>query len=264
MKKLCVSFVLLLGLAVLGAQEHIINTETYASYYGEAFDGRLTASGEVFDSTKMTAAHRTLPFGTFVEVTNLDNGRRVVVRINDRGPFVEKRSIDVSKGAAAVLDMLTSGIARVSIKAVPNPALAAATVNPVPNAGLTTPVATMQPTTPYPAPAASRYPQTTQYSAGGQSPYGYNTARATVYTPTTSAETSGPLWRIQIGAFTREENALRLVVSLRKIGFEPAYEKSEQYVRVVLYGIRPDILNHVVDVLNANRITDYIIRQEAW
>ncbi len=89
-----------------------------ASWYGGKFHGRLTSSGEVFDTNEMTAAHRQLPFGTLVKVTNLDNGRSTVVKINDRGPFVEGRIIDLSRAAAEALDMLASGVAHVSLEIV--------------------------------------------------------------------------------------------------------------------------------------------------
>lgn len=84
-----------------------------ASYYADMFDGRLTANGEVFDQRLFTAAHKTLPFGTLVRVTNLKNNKSVVVRINDRGPFVEGRSIDLSRAAAEHLDMIQDGIATI-------------------------------------------------------------------------------------------------------------------------------------------------------
>jgi rare lipoprotein A len=87
-----------------------------ASFYSEFHDGRRTASGETFDMEELTAAHRTLPFGTRVKVTNLDNGRSVVVRINDRGPFVKKRIIDVSHAAAQQLKMIHRGTARVRLE----------------------------------------------------------------------------------------------------------------------------------------------------
>jgi len=87
-----------------------------ASWYGETFQGRQTASGEVFDYRKLTAAHRTLPFGTYVEVTSLDNGKRVVVKINDRGPFVRGRIIDLSKAAAEKIDMIREGVVKVRIR----------------------------------------------------------------------------------------------------------------------------------------------------
>jgi len=92
-------------------------TETgMASWYGPGFAGRPTASGERFVPSQRTAAHRTLPFGTVVRVTRLDSGRKVVVRINDRGPFVEGRIIDLSRGAARRLSMLRDGVVEVRIE----------------------------------------------------------------------------------------------------------------------------------------------------
>jgi len=87
-----------------------------ASYYGEKFRGRPTASGEIFDPDQMTAAHKTLAFGTVVKVTRVDNGKSVTVRINDRGPFVEGRIIDLAEGAARKLDMIASGVVKVRVE----------------------------------------------------------------------------------------------------------------------------------------------------
>lgn len=84
-----------------------------ASWYGPGFQGKRTASGERFDMGALTAAHRTLPFGTRVRVRNNENGREVVVRINDRGPWVGDRIIDLSKAAAAALGLLRAGEAQV-------------------------------------------------------------------------------------------------------------------------------------------------------
>ena len=92
----------------------------YASYYGAAFAGRRTASGERFDPNGLTAAHRDLPFGSRIRVTNLDNGRTVVVRVNDRGPYSDGRIVDVSWAAARELGMLRSGVARVHLELLPN------------------------------------------------------------------------------------------------------------------------------------------------
>jgi rare lipoprotein A len=86
-----------------------------ASYYGREHDGRRTASGEVFDMNGMTAAHRTLPFGTRVRVTNLANGRQVMVRINDRGPFRRGRIVDLSYAAARKLGIVGRGVAKVRV-----------------------------------------------------------------------------------------------------------------------------------------------------
>jgi len=92
--------------------------EGEASWYGPGFHGKRTASGEVYDMEDMTAAHRRLPFGTLVRVENRDNGRRAVVRINDRGPFAHGRIIDLSRAAARQIGMLGSGTARVRIVVV--------------------------------------------------------------------------------------------------------------------------------------------------
>ena len=89
-----------------------------ASYYGGKFDGRRTASGARFNQYGLTAAHRTLSFGTRVLVTNKSNGRSVEVTINDRGPYVGGRMIDLSKGAAREIGMLGSGVARVELAVV--------------------------------------------------------------------------------------------------------------------------------------------------
>lgn len=90
--------------------------EGIASWYGQPFHGRRTASGEVYDMEAPTAAHRTLPFGTRVRVHNLETGRSTVLRINDRGPFVRGRIIDVSRRGARELGLLEPGIARVRVE----------------------------------------------------------------------------------------------------------------------------------------------------
>jgi len=87
-----------------------------ASWYGDQFHGRPTATGERFDMHALTAAHKTLPLPGLVEVTNLANGRRVVLRVNDRGPFVDGRIIDLSRGAAEALDMLNRGVGEVRVR----------------------------------------------------------------------------------------------------------------------------------------------------
>jgi rare lipoprotein A len=87
-----------------------------ASYYAEKFHGRKTASGEIYDMNKNTAAHRTLPFGTICRITNLTNNKTVLVRINDRGPFIPGRILDLSKGAAQTIGGISQGIMEVMIE----------------------------------------------------------------------------------------------------------------------------------------------------
>lgn len=87
-----------------------------ASFYGNDFNGKKTASGATFDKNKLTAAHKTLPFGTVVTVKNLSNGETVKVTITDRGPFVKGRIIDLSEKAAATIGMINQGVAQVQLK----------------------------------------------------------------------------------------------------------------------------------------------------
>jgi rare lipoprotein A len=92
-----------------------------ASWYGPQFHGKPTANGEVFDMDQMTAAHKTLPLPVYAEVTNLRNGRSVVVRINDRGPFVDNRLIDLSRAAAQAIDMVGPGTTLVDVRVIQGP-----------------------------------------------------------------------------------------------------------------------------------------------
>jgi len=107
----------LAGCATVPQTAHRPATESgVASYYAKSLDGERTASGERYDRKALTAAHRTLPFGSRVKVTNLANGRSVVVRINDRGPYVEKRVIDLSWAAAEELKFLDKGTTKVRLE----------------------------------------------------------------------------------------------------------------------------------------------------
>ncbi len=100
---------------VLASCGKVVSETGKASYYADRYDGRKTANGETFRQRKMTAAHKTLPFGTVVRVKNLSNGKTVKVRINDRGPFVAGRIIDLSKKAAGNIDLVDQGVAQVKI-----------------------------------------------------------------------------------------------------------------------------------------------------
>lgn len=126
MKRIKLALATLL-LALAGTVSAQITEVGLASFYADKFDGRMTASGETFSQKKMTAAHRTLPFGTVVRVTNLDNNLSVDVTINDRGPFVEKRIIDLSKAAAEKLKFVSKGTASVKVEVLTLPESNAAT-----------------------------------------------------------------------------------------------------------------------------------------
>jgi rare lipoprotein A len=106
----------LLSAAASGGDPVVQTLVGLASYYGPGFHGRRTASGEIFNMHELVAAHRTLPLGTVARVTNLRNGRSVVVRINDRGPYIEGRILDLSKEAARTLAFIRDGTVRVRIE----------------------------------------------------------------------------------------------------------------------------------------------------
>ncbi len=111
MKKILLVF---LTIAFYSCSSKIIQ-KGKASYYADKFNGRKTASGEKFRNSKLTGAHKTLPFGTKVKVTNMSNGKTVKVKINDRGPFVAGRIIDLSKKAARKIDIDKEGVGNVKI-----------------------------------------------------------------------------------------------------------------------------------------------------
>ncbi|MCL4548518.1 MAG: septal ring lytic transglycosylase RlpA family protein [Bacteroidetes bacterium] len=89
-----------------------------ASWYGPRFHGKLTANGEIYNQMALTAAHKSLPFGTVLKVTNIRNGKSVIVRINDRGPYIDGRDLDLSKGTAQALGMISRGVIKVTVKEV--------------------------------------------------------------------------------------------------------------------------------------------------
>jgi len=100
----------------VGEETILESTVGIASYYGDEFAGKLTANGEIFNPEGKTCAHRTYPFGTKIKVVNLKNGLSTIVRVNDRGPFVSGRTIDLSRAAAAEIGMLGEGTARVRLE----------------------------------------------------------------------------------------------------------------------------------------------------
>lgn len=115
--------VIIMMISTLGVYSFKNNAEdakktSYASYYHDKFNGKKTASGEVFNNSKLTAAHRTLPFGTEIKVTNLNNGEEVIVTINDRGPFHSSRALDMSKAAFDEIGGIKKGIIPVEYEIV--------------------------------------------------------------------------------------------------------------------------------------------------
>jgi rare lipoprotein A len=232
------------------APARVGSTETgVASWYGIPYDGRRAASGEVYDMRQLTAAHRSLPFQTWVEVTNLSNGKQVDVRINDRGPFVKGRIVDLSQAAARDIDMLRAGTARVRLKVIPPPStppresVEIAAAPPKPSSAPTTPAAdppvadAVPPITAPPlttmAPAAEppvTAPATTTPPAGRYAvqagafsdPARAESLRAVlqeIFGEARIAPSNGPtppLWRVIVGRELTREQAAELAIRVRR------------------------------------------------
>ncbi len=201
-----------------------------ASWYGEKFHGRSTANGERYDMHGMTAAHPTLPFGTVVEVRNLDNGRSVRVRINDRGPFVRGRIIDLSYAAAREIEMIGPGTARVELTLVRRPGGAAPARarprEPLPGPSEEPPGGGAEPAVDPPGmngddPARPDGPWTVQLGAFRE-PRRARDLRDLLarHFPDAEVRSAGGWHRVQIGHFAREKNARRLRRKLLDLGWE--------------------------------------------
>ena len=208
----------------------------HASWYGTKFHGRRTSSGEPYDMYAMTAAHRSLPLPSYVRVTNLDNGRSVVVRVNDRGPFIDGRIIDLSYAAAVRLGMERQGTARVEVRALqaePMPIMAETTTAPVePPAATTETTVAAREAAPAPrlqaissAVAADGQPwlQAGAFSSRDnaenlQSRLQQTTARPVQLNPLQQGETT--VWRVRIGPLPSVADATDLAGELRGHGID--------------------------------------------
>jgi rare lipoprotein A len=201
-----------------------------ASWYGPDFHGLKTATGERYDMFAMTAAHKTLPIPCYARVTNLSNGRSVLVRINDRGPFVANRIIDLSYTAASRLDMIRNGTAFVDVEVISPASPASGTELPVTtqaasaaSVGVSNVPAVTAPVEPATAPASA--------ATAAQS------AAALPAMPPPAPVAAGHFY-IQVGAFSQADNAQRVARKLRDAGLEhvftlaPAADQTLQRVRI--------------------------------
>jgi rare lipoprotein A len=235
-------------------QPHYDETGT-ASWYGDAFQLKATANGEIFDMNQFSAAHTTLPLPSMVEVTNLDNGRKLTVRVNDRGPFVGNRIIDLSHAAARELGYDRAGLAHVRVRYVgPAPLAGPEAGMQVASAGLLTPRYPIKASpapyavAPYaPAPAAAPKADNDVILTSYKSPEAITAtslaplpgARPAMTAPTPHADGAGQTFRIQAGAFSDQDNARRAAAQLNASGtasIEPIERNGTTLYRVLLPG----------------------------
>jgi rare lipoprotein A len=227
-----------------------------ASWYGPGFHKVRTSTGEPYDMYGMTAAHRTLPLPAYVRVTNLQNGRSIVVRVNDRGPFVGNRIIDLSYTAAAKLDMLRNGTALVEVRAIdpstPLPVITASTAAPAPVARppATTAVTSVPPATTAvtaAAPGTSAAPNTAPAAVA------LAAVAPTTTAPTTTPAAAGgsPTLFVQAGAFSDPANAERLAEKLRGGSYGKVFVRDDQIAGRRMYRVR---IGPVPDVAEFDRV----------
>lgn len=190
-------------------------TGVTASFYAEDFHGKITSNGEIYNMWAMTCAHKMLPFGTILRVTNLSNGKSVDVRVNDRGPFVKSREIDLSKGAAAKISMIGAGTAKVRLDIVK---LGKYTKDSVVTAKKACKMAGLV------------YSEVKIESL----------EKAQDEKLKSAPREKGKHWDIQLGAFSSKENAVNFGKKVKKCGFTNVATQtvaSENIVRVVLKDI---------------------------
>jgi len=208
-----------------------------ASWYGPGFHKVRTSTGEPYDMYAMTAAHKTLPLPAYVRVTNLQNGRSIVVRVNDRGPFVGNRIIDLSYTAASKLDMLRNGTAMVEVRT-----LEAAAVGAPLTAALAVPPAALSAAAPSAAPAAAPLIATPITGADAPPP----SPAAVAQSPEAASDVNGavstvPVPRalfIQAGAFSDPNNAERLMQKLRGGGYGKVFVRDDDIAGRRMYRVR--------------------------
>ena len=215
----------LAGDVFAGAALSVYKGSAVASYYADKYHGRKTSNGEVFNMYDLTAAHKTLPFNTKVKVTNLSNGKSVIVRINDRGPFVKGREIDLSKAAAVKIGMIKSGTAKVSLEIIGGSGASGQNVSQGQKAG------------------ASDISSSSDFA---------KSAEAANY----------DRWNIQLGAFSSRKNASIFAADAQAAGIKHlAYQTTKSgIVRVIVKDLPTEKVQPVLDALERKGFKDYLVR----
>jgi len=238
--------------------------EGIASWYGREFDGRPTASGEVFDSSQLTAAHPNLPFGTILVVTNLHNNKNVTVRVNDRGPFVSARIIDVSRAAAEQLDMITTGTAPVTIEMTGiNSSVVGTQMSSHFSTTQVAPIFPHQPSVTsvvVPSPAAQPPVIQSPVVPIVEAPVAQPSVRLI---PSISVDLNKS-YRLQIGSFRVARNAVDAFDRLKNAGLNPVYERYDEsdFYRVALIGVSGIEMPDILEKINAAGFREVLIREE--
>lgn len=224
--------------SVFSSFAEVYKKEATVSFYAEDFHGKKTSNGEIFNMNALTCANKSLPFDTKLKVTNLSNGKSVIVRVNDRGPFVADRELDLSKAAAIKLDMVKQGVAKVKIEIVemgPDTKISrdtAARAMEIVNRKKT---------------AAADLTQKTQPKAAAVKSTTYDAAK---------------YYDIQLGSFKTRENAEKRAREIKKAGFTNiVLQSNSEIIRVAIGKIPGNKVPALEKELKAKGFTDYLVKE---
>ena len=237
-KHLLLSIILIFALSSLSAE--VYREKALVSYYAGDFHGKKTSNGEYFNMNDYTCANKSLPFNTILKVTNLSNGLSVQVRVNDRGPFVTGRELDLSKAAAQKIGMIKSGTAYVRIEIVKK-----------------------GPDTKLSRQTAAKASQIMAKLSGGkvEESGGVKTGGASSQSVKKTYQ-EGTFWDVQLGSFSTRENANELAQKLLKDGFtDVVFQKGNGIYRVVIRKVPAQKVSATEKKLKACGYSDYLIKQ---
>ena len=234
----------------------VYKSSATASYYGKDFHGKKTSNGEVFNMNDLTCAHKSLPFDTILRVTNLSNGKTVKVRVNDRGPFVVGREIDLSTAAAKKLDMMNTGTAKVKIEILkmgPDTALSRQTAEKARE-------------------IMAKKEGTSKISSSGKKKSTSTSKKKTTESQKTENEVNNgnngdnpeqPVyWDVQIGAFKSKENAKKRAKALSEAGFSSiVIQKTGEIYRVAIKEVKSEDVAELEGKLQEKGFSEYTIRK---
>ncbi len=237
-------FLAILALSVLVTIQlfslEVYKSKATASFYGKDFHGKKTSNGEKFNMYDYTCANKELPFNTILKVTNLANGKTVEVRVNDRGPFVQGREVDLSTQAAIDLGMTKSGLAQVKLEIVK-----------------------MGPDTKLSRDTAASAKKIMQKITGNTGSSSGSASSGNAPVQTNKPVPPGKLWDIQVASFSKKENAVALAKKLSKQGFKKIVLQTTKSgtVRVVVSQISSEKVTATQEKLRAAGYKDFILRE---
>lgn len=231
----------------------VYKSSATASYYGKDFHGKKTSNGEVFNMNDLTCAHKSLPFDTILRITNLSNGKTVKVRVNDRGPFVVGREIDLSTAAAKKLDMMKAGTAKVKIEIVkmgPDTALSRQTAEKARE-------------------IMAKKEGSSKSSTSGKKKTSSNSKKKTTESKKAENEVNNGdnpnqivYWDIQVGAFKSKENARKRAKALSDAGFSSiVIQKTGEIYRVAIKEVKSEDVAELEGRLQEKGFSEYTIRK---